>query len=134
MAKSHSFIGWIAGILSTVIGGLMLFWLTTGQQAQLTSTSISPPSPAVSPIEAAMVDFEITNQLGDGQVTEQVAVVIDGRSVGTLTVDVVHRTASLTVTVPGADVTSMRCPRPRSLKTSSEPHPSARAMASGTFR
>jgi hypothetical protein len=95
MSKSHSFLGWVGGILGTVIGGVLLYWMTASPQPQ--------PGPTPAPTTqnaAAAVDFQITDELGDGQVTERVVVVIDGRSVGTLTVDTVHRTASLTVTVP----------------------------------
>jgi hypothetical protein len=94
-------LGWLAGILATVIGGLLLYLLTPGQQADVTATP-SGPVIEVTQLAGAAVDFQITDELGDGQVTERVTVVIDGRSVGTLTVDTVHRTASLTVTVPRA--------------------------------
>jgi hypothetical protein len=98
----RKFLGWLAGILGTVIGGVLLFWLTSSQQTQVTTALPGPNAAPVSPIVAAVVDFQITDELGDGQVTERVVVVIDGRSVGTLTVDTVHQTASLTVTMPRA--------------------------------
>jgi hypothetical protein len=98
----RKFLGWLAGIFGTVIGGVLLFWLTSAQQTQVTTALPGPDAAPVSPIAGALVDFQITDELGDGQVTERVVVVIDGRSVGTLTVDTVHQTASLTVTMPRA--------------------------------
>ena len=92
----RKFLAWVAGILGTVIGGVLLLWLTPGPH----TPDIIAAGPAPAPVSA--IDFLITDELGNGQVTERVVVVIDGRSVGTLTVDTVHRTASLTVTVPRA--------------------------------
>jgi hypothetical protein len=96
MSKSHKFLGWVASILGTVIGGVLLYVLTASPQPD------PMPLPGATTLDPniSAIDFQITDELGDGQVTERVAVVIDGRSVGTLTVDTVHRTASLTVTVP----------------------------------
>jgi len=53
--------------------------------------TVAPPSP---------VDFTIHDQLGAGQVSEQVTVVIDGRRVGTLTINQHYPASSVTVTVP----------------------------------
>lgn len=102
MSKSHSFLGWVGGILGTVIGGVLLYWMTAGTQLQPDTILAGSTTAPATQNAAAAVDFQITDELGDGQVTERVVVVIDGRSVGTLTVDTVHRTASLTVTVPRA--------------------------------
>lgn len=101
-ANSHPWrlAGWVAGILSTVIGGLLVAWLTQTSGSGAIDTTY--PSQAAHNRPETSIDFTITDQLGEDQITEQVSVVIDGRSVGTLTVDVVHPTASLTVTVPTA--------------------------------
>jgi hypothetical protein len=58
------------------------------------------PTTPVDP--GASIDFTVTDQLGDSQISEQVEVEIDKRSVGALTVDTVHPTASLTVTIDQA--------------------------------
>jgi hypothetical protein len=59
----------------------------------------APRTPAEASI-ASPVDFMIEDVLGEDQITEQVKVEVDNRVVGTLTVDVVHPTATVTVTVP----------------------------------
>jgi hypothetical protein len=95
----RALLGWMAGIISAIIAGLAVTWLTTNE-GPAGQPKAEPTAVAYTP--AASVDFLIVDELGASQLTEQVAVVIAGRSVGTLTVDVVHRTASLTVTVPTA--------------------------------
>jgi len=54
-----------------------------------------PPPPPVEP-----VDFFLTDQLGDDEVSEQVTVLVDGRDVGNLTVNETYPTSRLKVTVP----------------------------------
>jgi len=46
------------------------------------------------------VDFTIYNSLGEGQISEQVTVVIDGKDVGTLTINEHYPNSRLKVTVP----------------------------------
>lgn len=58
-----------------------------------TSTPILP---------TAAVDFAIYNTLGEGQVSEQVTVFIDGKFVGTLTINEHYRDAVITINVPEA--------------------------------
>src|SRR5690242_21932618 len=94
---------WVAGLVSAVIAGLVVAVLT--QQIAFFGPNIDD-RPAMyhtladQPPAAKSIDFAITDELGEGQLSERVSVTIAGRSVGTLTVDVVHRAASLTVTVP----------------------------------
>src|SRR5690349_16931022 len=76
---------WVAGLVSAVIAGLVVAVLT--QQIAFFGPNIDD-RPAM------------YHTLAEGQLSERVSVTIAGRSVGTLTVDVVHRAASLTVTVP----------------------------------
>lgn len=73
--------------------------------AYATTHAGPPPTPTLTVQPTAnpganSIDFTIVDQLGPNQISEQVAVVIDGRSVGTLTVDTYHPTATLSVTVP----------------------------------
>jgi hypothetical protein len=63
------------------------------------TTTVAPPTARATGTEPRTIDFAIQDALGDGQVTEQIKVQVDDRLVGTLTVDVAHRQASLTVTV-----------------------------------
>ncbi len=53
------------------------------------------------PRAASQMNFVIRDALGEDQVSEQVVVVINGRTVGTLSVNEHYPTAMLTVTVPG---------------------------------
>ena len=46
------------------------------------------------------VDFMVHDRLGENQVSEQVTILVDGRSVGTLTVDKYHPHAAVTISVP----------------------------------
>ena len=48
----------------------------------------------------AQVEFTIHDHLGDDQVSEQVTVIIDGKTVGNLTVNMQYPSSSLLVTVP----------------------------------
>jgi hypothetical protein len=96
-------VGRAARIVSGVTGVLFLL-LGIGFSAGLTDPG-NPPAPvAVAGDQAtpSPIDFVVQDGLGDLQITEQITVQIDGRMVGTLTVDAVHTTSSLTVTVPKA--------------------------------
>jgi hypothetical protein len=86
-------VGRVARAVSAVAG---LCFLGLGIPALATADPPRPPPSA----EAMTIDFTIHDQLDDDQVTEQVAVHVDGRMVGTLTVDVAHPHSELTVTVP----------------------------------
>jgi hypothetical protein len=55
--------------------------------------------PQVSPTDTP-VDFVLTDQLGQGQVSEQVTVLVDGRTVGDLTVNQDYPDSRMRVTVP----------------------------------
>ena len=48
------------------------------------------------------VDFSLTDQLGDGELSEQVTVLMDGKNVGNLTVNDEYPNSQLRVTVPNA--------------------------------
>jgi len=55
---------------------------------------------ASSPAVDEPVDFTLTDQLGDGELSEQVTVLVDGKNVGNLTVNQEYPNSRLTVTVP----------------------------------
>jgi hypothetical protein len=102
-------VGWVTRVVSAVVGA---FFLTIGfpgitatdAPAGLASAQAEGTRPAATTATTtqAPVDFVIRDELGEGQITEQISVHIDGRMVGTLTVDAVHPSSSLTVTVPKA--------------------------------
>jgi hypothetical protein len=67
--------------------------LNNSAQALLNSPVADQPQP---------VTFTIADQLGDGQVSEQVTILLDGRRVGTLTVNEHYPYSELSVTLPRA--------------------------------
>jgi hypothetical protein len=63
------------------------------------------PSPQPSPpasAEAPPVEFSIHDHLGDGEISEQLTVIIDGKLIGNLTVNGQYPDASLLASVPEA--------------------------------
>lgn len=90
------FLKWAGGIVASVIAGVTVYNLTTEPDP-----APSPaPAPVVTPAQASTVDFVVSDELGVGQISERISVTIDGRSVGTLTVDMVHPSGEIVVTVP----------------------------------
>jgi hypothetical protein len=95
-------VGTVARIVSAVAGVIFLALGFSG------STPPEPPdpqppqaqeTPAPSPDP---VHFTVGDELAELQITEQVTVHIDGRKVGTLTVDTVHPNSEVAVTLPEA--------------------------------
>jgi hypothetical protein len=97
-------VGWAPRAVALVTGlvflgfGVANSFATTPAEARPPATS----QPAPAGTNPGTVDFVVTDELGEGQVSERVAVEIDGRTVGTLTVDMVHPSASITVTMQRA--------------------------------
>jgi hypothetical protein len=100
-------VGRIARMVSAVAGVLFLTLGFSG--TTVPEVARSPVAHADTPVQApteptapppSSVDFTVQDELGELQITEQITVHIDGRMVGTLTVDAVHPTSTLTVTVP----------------------------------
>jgi hypothetical protein len=100
-------VGRVARAAAAVVGSLLLLFAIpssaySDDPPMPTITTSPPPTTPSQPIETPVprtVDFTIQDELGDNQITEQIKVHVDGRLVGTLTVDVAHPRASLTVTV-----------------------------------
>jgi hypothetical protein len=100
-------VGWAPRLFATLAG---LVFLCIGVNVQSTAAAGrgTPPAPAPPPTVVqtsvpptpAPIDFTIRDQRGENQVSEQVAVLIDGRVVGNLTVNEQYPNAGLTVTVP----------------------------------
>jgi hypothetical protein len=75
-------VGWVARVVATLCGLLFIVGAIEGRPPQ------SDP-----------VTFTVQDRLGESQISEQVEVLIDGQSKGTLTVNQDYPKASLTVTV-----------------------------------
>jgi hypothetical protein len=97
-------VGWAPRMVALVAGVLFIgLGLIYGAEPVVKADEAQKaPSAQVQPSDARPVDFTITDQLGQDQIAERVDVRVDGKTVGTLNIDVVHPTASLTVTVPRA--------------------------------
>jgi hypothetical protein len=71
-------------------------------QSVSAETDIHAAQASMSNPPAQPIEFTIYNQLGEGEVTEQVTVLIDGKIKGQLTVDRGNPQSMLAVTVPGS--------------------------------
>jgi hypothetical protein len=96
-------VGRIARLVSGITGVIFLL-------VGIGATTLADPRPAEATPTTSVestgqttstpIDFTVRDELGPDQITEQITVHIDGRMVGTLTVDAVHPDATVTVTVP----------------------------------
>jgi hypothetical protein len=86
-------VGRVPRFLAASVGALFIM-LGVGMESHGSS-----PAPPV-PVHSSAVHFLIHDELGDDQVSEQVTILIDGTSVGTLTVNTYHPNARIRVTVP----------------------------------
>jgi len=80
----------IAAVITAIGGVLTIFH----PKPELKST----PTPSPKTPEAA--NFRVFNRLGTGEVSERVVLLLDGKVVGTLTVDAFHTEAMMEITVP----------------------------------
>lgn len=87
--------------LFAIIVGLIFISLGLGLYSGNTQGA-QEDSADVQPSAFSAIHFNINDRLGEGQVSEQVTVLINGRIVGTLTVDEYHPNATMSVTVPRA--------------------------------
>src|SRR5260370_14892253 len=74
-----------------IVGGLFFMTLGIGIQSNGTTPEKANSSP---------VNFTISDDLGEEQVSEQVTVVLDGRNVGDLTVNEQYPSSTIPLTVP----------------------------------
>lgn len=100
---------WVAGITATVVSGVAVYYLTEAKPKPAPrpdpTPTISPDSSSSLPVEppaAQSVEFTILNELGPGQVSEEVQVYINGQTVATLTVNQQQVTDSAKVELPEA--------------------------------
>jgi len=89
--------------VSAIVGLLFICLGFSGSDSSTHSTGLSGNGPAnvlaaSSPQEP--VEFFLTDQLGESEVSEQVTVLVDGKDVGNLTVSESYPNARLRVTVP----------------------------------
>jgi hypothetical protein len=90
------------GLLSRGVSGVMglgLLLVAVGMAAQPAQPSPTP-SPSPSPSSGGSVNVTIHDELGEGQVNEQVNLVMGGRAVGDLTVNREFPEAAIEVTLP----------------------------------
>lgn len=66
------------------------------------SPSVGPSEPGRESVPTFSVDFKIYDQLGESQLSEQVSVLIDGKFVGTITVNEDYPNSVMNITVPSA--------------------------------
>ena len=94
----------VAGILGgvCVLFAIALTGLDDAAHANRTPNSNPGPSAGHDQPVQQPVHIELTDELGDNQVSEQVSVVFDGRKVGDLKVDADYPTAQLEITLPAA--------------------------------
>jgi hypothetical protein len=83
---------------AALAAGLFFIGLSANIPDAVSRAPLTPPVQA----QAQPVTFTIADQLGDGQVSEQVTILLDGRRVGTLTVNQHYPYSELSVTVPRA--------------------------------
>jgi hypothetical protein len=97
VSASRSFFGWVGGIVATIVGGVIVVWLTTAPTPPPGPQPTSTVEVTTTPAAEALFDLKITDQLTRGWTSEQITIVIDGTPVGTLTADTSHTTDSLTI-------------------------------------
>lgn len=92
-------VGRVARVLSTV-AGVVLILMGIGMVAQSSPNPL--PQPDAAKIQPATATFRIVDELGEGQLSEQVTVLLDGKIVGNLTVNSQFPYSEMAVTVPEA--------------------------------
>jgi hypothetical protein len=103
-------VGWPPRLVALVAGGCFIV-LGIGQNASvnaptspnipLVSGDVSKPTPPPPVAKEEPVEFSIYDQLGQNEISEQVTILLEGRRVGTLTVNEEYPgPAMISVTVP----------------------------------
>jgi hypothetical protein len=77
-------VGRVARVLSTAAGAVLIL-LGIGMVVPQSPPNL-PPSAGAAELQPAAATFRIIDELGEGQLSEQVTVLLDGRIVGNLTV------------------------------------------------
>lgn len=90
-------VGWVARLISAFVG---TFFIVVGIGME-PAPDLTPTSTPSTPSRNA-VEFVIFDNLGEGQVSEQVGVVIDGKVVGTITVNEHFPESAIRVSVPSS--------------------------------
>jgi len=91
----------IAGAFFVLLGMGLEGSSASAKKPEPEKAALAQPAQSIQPAaQSSPVEFTIYDELAEGQVTEQVTVLIDGRVKGQLTVDKHNRQAMLAVTVP----------------------------------
>lgn len=88
-------VGWFPRLVSAFIG---MFFIVVGiglETPSVTSSDSSSP-----PTASTATEFIISDRLGEGQISEQVGILIDGKLVGTITVNEHFPESTIRVSVP----------------------------------
>ena len=85
----------------SVLVGVLFISLGFGSTPSNPQTGPNGPGPVYAATsQEEPVDFVLTDELGDYELSEQVTILIDGKDVGNLTVNQEYPSSRLTVTVP----------------------------------
>lgn len=91
---------------AALITGVLFICLGLGASEQASSARTGDPPHDPGSVHAGTsdetVDFTLTDDLGEGEVSEQVTLLIDGKNVGDVTVNQDYPNSKLTITVPTA--------------------------------
>ena len=91
----------IAGAFFVLLGMGLEGSSASAKKPETEKAALAQPAQTIQPAsQSSPVEFTIYDELAEGQVTEQVTVLIDGRVKGQLTVDKHNRQSMLSVTVP----------------------------------
>ncbi len=86
-------------ILAGIVGSVLII-VGIGMGTSTPAPAYPKAEVGISDNKASLINFSITDQLGEGQVSEQVRVLIDGKEVGTLKVDSYYPKSTIAVSVP----------------------------------
>jgi hypothetical protein len=98
-------VGRVVRVLATCVGAVCIV-LGAGMSTNIDAPAVDGgaavrDAPSTTPSgDTAPVRFTVLDELGDGQVSEQVTVIVDGRNVGNLTVNQDYTESQLSVSVP----------------------------------
>lgn len=89
---------------AALVAGVLFICLGLGSSERASSAGTGEPSYDASLVHASTpeepVDFTLTDELGEGEVSEQVTLLIDGKNVGDVSVNQDYPNSKMTITVP----------------------------------
>jgi hypothetical protein len=87
-------------VVSVIVGVLFICLGFGGAMQGSPATRINDNNSVVIAGAPEPVEFTLTDELGDGELSEQVTILVDGKDVGNLTVNQEYPNSRLTITVP----------------------------------